>query len=170
MHYPDFFIFTVVQKIKKHLSVTQAKQSIYRYCAFQERCHSEVKNKLYEFGLNQQEVEEMLSELITQGFLNEERFAKSFAGGKFRMKHWGRLKIVNQLEAKGLTLNCIKSGLKEIDEKSYHETLVQILKKKWDQVSEENLYIKKDNVASFAIQKGYEPEMVWKVIKEEMNI
>jgi regulatory protein len=150
----------------KRLSPSEAKQKIYRYCAYQERSHKEVRDKLYEYGLYKSDVEDILSTLITDGFLNEERFAKAFAGGKFRMQHWGRLKIVNELEGKGLTKNCIKIGMKEIEEDAYIKTLQEILQKKSGQLEEKNPFIKRDKVARYAIQKGFEPELVWTHVKE----
>jgi regulatory protein len=154
--------------MKKTFSPVEAKQRIYRYCAYQERSHQEVRDKLYEYGLHKNEVEDILSHLITEGFLNEERFAKAFAGGKFRIKQWGRIKIVHELEARGLTKNCIKSGLKEIEEPTYQETLRKIIEKKNDQTLEENLFARRDKVAKYAIQKGFEPELVWKFVKESI--
>ncbi|SKC76148.1 regulatory protein RecX [Ohtaekwangia koreensis] len=150
----------------KRLSPSEAKQKIYRYCAYQERSHKEVRDKLYEYGLYKSDVEDILSTLITDGFLNEERFAKAFAGGKFRMQHWGRLKIVNELEGKGLTKNCIKIGMKEIEDDAYIQTLREILQKKSRQLEEKNPFIKRDKVARYAIQKGFEPELVWTHVKE----
>jgi len=152
--------------MKKTLTPLEAKQKIYRYCAYQERSHQEVKNKLYEYGLYRNEVDEILSHLITEGFLNEERFAKAFAGGKFRMKQWGKIKIVHELEARGLTKNCIKIGLKEIDDAAYIETLEDLIRKKADQVDEANHFVKRDKVATYVIQKGFEPELVWRMVKE----
>jgi len=124
-----------------------------------------VKNKLYEYGLFRNDVEELISELITDGFLNEERYAKAFAGGKFRIKQWGRIKIINELESKGLTNNCIKSGLKEIEEDVYEQTLTSLLEKKSSTIVEDNAFIKRDKLAKYAIQKGFEPELVWTTIK-----
>jgi len=154
-----------VQKPVKRLSVAEARQKIYHYCAYQERSHQEVKDKLYGYGLYGNEVDELLSHLITEGYLNEERFAKAFAGGKFRMKQWGRLKIVHELEAKGLTQNCIKSGLKEIDDADYETTLRFLVEKKSGALEEENTFVKRDKVAQYVIQKGYEPELVWRFVK-----
>lgn len=125
-----------------------------------------MRNKLYEYGLYKTEVEDILSDLITEGFLNEERFAKAFAGGKFRMKHWGRIKIVRELEAKGLTKNCIALGLKEIDQQDYLYTLRQLLEKKSNQVAETNVFVKRDKLATYVIQKGFEPDVVWPMVKE----
>jgi regulatory protein len=150
----------------KKFSLPEALGKIQRYCAYQERCHQEVKNKLFEFGLYSDQVNEVISELITNGFLNEERFARAFAGGKFRMKKWGRIKIVNELESKGVSVNCIRLGLKEIDENDYQKVLSEIVLKKGDAIAEENLFTKRDKISKYAIQKGYEPEIVWKTIKQ----
>lgn len=155
-----------MQKPTKRLSPGAAKEKIYAYCAYQERSHQEVKNKLFEFGLYTSEVDEILSHLITEGYLNEERFAKAFAGGKFRIKNWGRIKIIHELEARGLTKNCIHSGIREIDEAAYQETLQQLLTKKLAQLPVENAFKKRDKLARFAIQKGYESELVWKFVKD----
>jgi regulatory protein len=153
--------------MKKRLTPSVARQKIYRYCAYQERSHGEVRDKLYAYGLYRDDVEEILSHLITEGFLNEERFAKAFAGGKFRLMKWGRIKITHELEARGLTPNCIKAGLREIDEEHYLATLSELLSKKSEQSEEKNQFIKRDKLARFAIQKGFEPELVWRVIKSE---
>src|SRR5690606_30511596 len=119
--------------MSKRISPEEARKKILRYCAYQERAHQEVKDKLYSFGLYTSEVNELISYLITEGFLNEERYAKTFAGGKFRMKKWGRLKIIRELEAKGLTANCIKLGMREIDEASYLQKLNKMETKKAEQ-------------------------------------
>lgn len=150
---------------KKKLTSEQAKQKALRYCAYQERSHQDVKNKLYELGLPTAEVDELLAYLVTEGFLSEERFAKSFAGGKFRMKKWGRIKIVHALENKGLTKNCIRIGLKEIDDSDYLHTLEELLKSKISELTESNLFITRDKASKYAIQKGYEPELVWSTLK-----
>ena len=143
--------FTFALMEKQSLTPDQASQKIRQYCAYQERSHREVKNKLYEYGLYSSEVDELLSRLITEGFLNEERFAKAFAGGKFRMKKWGRLKIQNKLESFGLTNRCIGRGMKEIDAVDYSKVLKDLLKKKAQQTIEENPYKRRDKVARFAI-------------------
>lgn len=156
--------------MKKRLSVSVARQKIYRYCAYQERAHSEVRDKLYAYGLYKDEVDEILSHLITENFLNEERFARAFAGGKFRLMKWGRMKIVQALEARGLTPNCIKLGLKEIEEDRYVQTLTELVEKKSQQTAETDSFVRRDKVARFAIQRGFEPELVWRVIKSTDNI
>ena len=152
--------------IKKKYSPTEALAKILRYCAYQERSHKEVKTKLYGYGLYASQVDEIISQLITNGFLNEERFAKAFAGGKFRIKKWGRMKIKNELEFLGLTKNCIQSGLKEIEPSDYTKTLKNLIKKKSALIKEENLFKKRDKVARFVIAKGYEPEMAWEYVRD----
>lgn len=153
-------------RYKKKLTPSEALSRIYKYCAYQERSHQEVRNKLYEYGLYQSDVDDILSRMITEGFLNEERFAKAFAGGKFRMKKWGRLKIVNELEGRGLTRNCIKAGLKEISDQDYYNTLYGILEKKLSLLEEPDQFVRRDKLSKFAIQRGFEPDLVWKVLKE----
>lgn len=154
-----------MQKRTKKLALSEAKQRIHAYCAYQERTHQEVRSKLFEFGLQAEEIDELLSNLITEGFLNEERFAKAFAGGKFRVKKWGRLKIMHELEARGLTDNCIRSGMNEIEETDYNTTLVTLLEKKAKLISETDFLRRREKLAKFAIQKGFEPELVWKQVK-----
>ena len=150
---------------KNSLTPEQAKEKIYRFCAYQERAHQEVKNKLYGYGLYRDDVDDILAHLIEEGFLNEERFAKTFAGGKFRIKGWGRIKIINALEARGITANCIRMGLKEIEEKEYRASLVNILKKKIETLDKNNLFIVRDKAARYAISRGFEPELVWQEVK-----
>jgi regulatory protein len=150
----------------KKLTPQQALEKILRYCAYQERSHLEVKKKLYDYGLFRSEVDELLAHLVTEGFLNEERFARAFAGGKFRMKKWGRIKIVHELESKGVSKNCIKAGLKEIDPVQYEETLRNLLEVKYRQIDDDNLFVLRDKSAKYAIQKGYEPDLVWSLMKE----
>jgi regulatory protein len=150
----------------KDLSPVQVREKIKRYCAYQERCHSEVRNKLFALKIPRDEADRIVVELIEEGFLNEERFSKSFAGGKFRIKKWGKLKIINELEARGISKNCIKTGLKEIDDRDYEKTLRNILESKSDEVKTDNMYVRRDKLSKFAIGKGYEPEIVWMIVKE----
>ena len=150
----------------KKYTPQEALARIHRYCAYQERSHQEVRQKLFGYGLGEDEVDELLAQLITSGYLNEERYAKAFAGGKFRLKKWGRLKIIQALEAQGLSKNCIRSGLGEIDSSDYEESLRKILEKKVAEVEVENIYSQRDKLSKFCIMKGYEPELVWKLLKE----
>ena len=150
----------------KRSTPEEAKRKILHYCAYQERAHKHVKNKLYDLGLYTSEVNELLSYLITEGFLNEERYAKTFVGSKFRLKKWGRLKIIRELERDDLTTNCIQIGLREIDESDYQKTLLEIVRKRSGQLDEANPFVRRNKVARFAIQKGFEPELVWQEVKK----
>jgi regulatory protein len=150
----------------KPLSPEQAKEKMYRFCAYQERSHQEVKNKLFSLGVYKDVSDELITHLILEGYLNEERFAKAYAGGKFRIKQWGRLKITRGLEAKGVSSNCIRSGLKEIDDDDYQSTLRDVLEKKISTEAATNLLIKRDKISRHAIAKGFEPDLVWQLLKD----
>ncbi len=150
----------------KKPSPQEAAEKIRQYCAYQERSHLEVRNKLYGYGLFRNEVDEILVGLLTDGYLNEERFAKAFAGGKFRMKQWGRIKITHALEAKGVSKNCIQIGLKEIDNATYIESLRELLTSKSKTIQEDNIYSTRDRLSKYAMQKGYEPELVWSMVRD----
>ena len=155
---------------RKSVSKEQALQKVRHYCGYQERCHAEVKEKLYSFGLYKQEVEEMLSTLIEENYLNEERFAQHFAGGKFRMKQWGRKRIEYELKQKQLSDYCIRKGLKEIDENDYRKTLGKLAEQKWDQLKEEdNIYNKRKKLSDYLVQKGYEYSYISEVVLSVSN-
>ena len=143
----------------------QALQKIKHYCGYQERCHAEVKEKLYSFGLWKRDVEALISQLIEENYLNEERFAQLFAGGKFRMKHWGRIKIRYELKQKHISDYCIKKGLKEIDEDDYKKTLQKLAAAKWKTLKgEKNIFVKKSKTMNFLLQKGYEAPLASEAI------
>jgi regulatory protein len=139
---------------------------IFRYCVYQERSHNEVRSRLFEYGLHSHDVDEILSHLITQGFLNEERYARAFAGGKFRMLKWGKLKIQRELEASGVSPRNIRSGFQEIPFDDYFETLRALIRAKSQQIAEKDVFKRKAKVARFAVGKGYEPELVWSALNE----
>lgn len=151
------------------MTLTEVTKKIYHFCAYQERCHLEVRNKLYDLGLGTSEVDEMISHLIGEGYLNEERFARAFAGGKFRLKNWGRIKIVQALESKGLTQNCIKAGLSEIENDDYLSTLESLLDKKSLTIDEPDLFVRRERLANYLIQKGFEPDVVWPIVKDKVR-
>jgi regulatory protein len=156
---------------RQQLSKEQALQKLRHYCGYQERCHAEVKEKLYSFGLRKQVVEESISQLIEEDYLNEERFAMQFAGGKFRMKHWGRIKIKHALKQKQVSEYCIKKGLKEIDETDYLKTLDKLAAVKWKSVKGAgvNGFVKAGKTTDYLLQKGYEPDLVRQAIKKISN-
>jgi regulatory protein len=144
----------------------QVLSKIKHYCAYQERSHAEVRNKLYSFGLHRKEVEEIIADLIGENFLNEERFAVNFAGGKFRIKSWGKNKIKQSLKLKQVSDYCIKKALKEIDEADYLKTFKRLAEQKMKLLhSEKNILVKKRKLQNFLLQKGYEISF----IIEEVN-
>lgn len=155
-----------MQKTEK-LTPGQAWVKIQKYCAYQERCHAEVKEKLYSYGLYPNDVEQLTTRLIEEGFLNEERFAKAFAGGKFRTKKWGRVKIKLELKARKISEYCIKQGMKEIDDVLYFEQMKKIMDKRWEEMKKEkNMGLRKHKTSSYLIAKGYEPDIVWDYLRE----
>lgn len=149
---------------KTRLTPEQALQRIQRYCVYQDRCHQEVRSKLIEFGVYGDALETIMAELIEEGFLNEERYARSFARGKFRVKHWGRIRIVQELKARHISAYSIKQGLKEIDETEYRSTLQAVMEKKWEALANEEPYARKSKTAQYVISRGFESELVWEFI------
>jgi len=145
---------------KKQLTPQQAKLKIASFCAYQERCQQEVRDKLYTYGLNGEEVENLLSYMIEEGFLNEERFAIAFVGGKFRIKKWGRNKILQELKVRQISPNCIKSGMKEINSEEYWETLKGLAEKKWASLSEKDEFIRNQKVYRYLMSRGYESDLI----------
>src|SRR5690606_535730 len=150
----------------KRASADNVREKIMRYCAYQERCHADVRRKLSELGVTGDEADEIIVSLIKDQFLNEERFARLFVHGKFRLKRWGRLKIIRELEMRGLTQACIRSGLQAIDEEEYIKTLEYLISRKRGEYREQNIFVKRDKIADYVIRKGFEPDMVWDVVKK----
>ena len=151
---------------KNHIvDFATAKIKIAKYCAYQERAHAEVEQKLYSFGLFSNQVEELLAWLITENYVNEERFAIAFAGGKFRLKKWGKIKIGRQLQLKKVSQYSIDKALSLIDEEDYLYTVQQLIKQKWQNTTANNIYELRNKVARYVINKGYEPEKVWEYTK-----
>jgi regulatory protein len=149
------------------LTPLQAFQKIKQFCAYQERCHSEVKEKLYGFGLNRTEVDDLISKLIEENYLNEERFAEQFAGGRFRMKKWGRVKIKHALKQLQVSDYCIRKGMKVIDEDAYRTTLAKLLSEKQKTLRKEtNIFLRKRKLTDYLLQKGYESELIRELLNE----
>lgn len=145
----------------------EKKAAIIYYCKYQERCHAEVRNKLYELGFTTPEVEQQISGLIETGLLNEERFARAFAGGKFRMKQWGREKIKQQLRLKKISDYCIKKAMTEIDGEDYERMLNKLTLKKYEEMKKDrSIASRKAKLYRFLVQKGYERDMVIGAINE----
>jgi regulatory protein len=155
-------------KKEKVYTAKEAFLKISSFCAYQERTQQEVRDKLCTYGLHIDIVEEIISRLIVENFINEERFAKTYAGSKFRQKKWGRLKILRALKEKGLSEHCIKKGMAEIEVKAYHQTLEELIKTRDGKEREKNIYKRKHKIAQFLIGKGYEAEEVWESLNKLM--
>lgn len=137
------------------------------YCAYQERCHSEVRDKLYSLGLHRNEVEPLLTQLIEENYLNEERFATAYAGGKFRIKQWGKEKIKYALKQKRISDYCIRKALASISNIDYNKTFNTVADKKLATLkSEKNIFIKKRKIKDFLQQRGFELKLINDYLKE----
>ena len=136
------------------------------FCAYQERTQQEVRDKLAEWDIYGDEAEEIITELIEQNYLNEGRFAKIFAGSKFRVKHWGKHKIRQHLKQRGITGNNLEEAMKEIEPDNYRQSLMDLLEKKKRSLREDNPLVLKQKLVRFAVGKGYESELIWSVLGE----
>jgi regulatory protein len=145
---------------KKQLTKEQALQKLRHYCGYQERCVSEVKEKSYSLGVSVKEYGEIISTLIEENCLDEERFAIAYAGGKFRMKQWGRIKIKHALLQKQVSEHYINNALKQIDEKEYRLVLKKLTEEKYTALKNEQYLVRKKKTMDYLIGKGYEPELV----------
>jgi regulatory protein len=147
------------------LTPQQALQKIRHYCAYQERCHSEVKSKLFEYGLNTVECEEIIMSLIADNYLNEERFAIQFAGGHFRNKKWGRNKIKYALRIKKVSDYCIRKAMLEIEDAAYMETLEALYAAKKESLkSVKPPLLRRKKIQDYLVQKGYEQEYIRRLL------
>ena len=154
------------QADKVQLTISQAMIKARAYCVYQERYQQEMRDKLYEWGLWKQGVESLIAELISTDFINEERYAKTFAGGKFRIKKWGRVKIQIELKRRNITSYCIKKGLQEIDEADYIKTIKKIIADKALKIKDKNPKLRQYKIGQYVISRGFEPDLVW----GQMNI
>jgi len=137
-----------------------------------ERSRSDVEKKLKDYGVLENDVPPIIEKLISEGFLNEKRFASAFASGKFRYKKWGRKRIINEMKRKGLSDELIDSGLAALSQTEYTKTLDDLLTKKWKQLERkidkdeyDSVMAAKQKLVNYALQKGYEQDIIWERIK-----
>ncbi|PWL29842.1 regulatory protein RecX [uncultured Roseivirga sp.] len=154
------------QKPKKTYDRKTAKLKAADFCAYQERSQQQVRDKLYDYGLHFDEVEEILTELIMEGFINEERFARAFIGGKFRMKKWGKQKILQSLRPHKISEYCIRKGLEEIDPEDYWQALLEHTEKKYVQLSGNSPYIIKGKLTQHLYAKGFESDLIREAVEQ----
>lgn len=151
---------------KKFLTPQQALERMRKYCALQERSQQEVRYKLVQLGQRGNTLENIIATLIEENFLNEERYAMAFARGKFRMKGWGKAKIIHALKQQGISAYCISKAMKEIDQGDYRNMLMATLKKKAATLKSREPLAQRQLLARYLIGKGFEAEMVWEAVKE----
>ncbi|TND08765.1 MAG: regulatory protein [Bacteroidetes bacterium] len=156
-----------MEEQKKKMKITDPALALVKaeaWCALQERCQQEVRDKLYGWGLWPDAVENIIAELISRNFLDEERFAKAYAGGKFRQKHWGRVKIKLELKKRKVSDYCIRKGLAEIDGKDYLATLRKLAAEKSRTIKEKHYLKKKYKIMTYLAGKGYEQDLVREIM------
>lgn len=149
---------------KQSLTPQQALQKLKHFCGYQERSHHETVQKLYSLGLYKKDVEILLSQLIEENYLNEERYAIAFAGGRFRLKQWGRIKIKYELQQHKVSSYNITKALKEIEETDYLKTLETLATKKWASLKGEQYLNRQAKTTSYLLQKGFENNLISTVI------
>ena len=147
-------------------TVDEARKKLEHYCAYQERCHKEVHQKLKEYKMIPDAIDLIITHLIKENFLNEERFAKSFARGKFNIKKWGRNRIVNELKLREISPYNIKSALKEISEEAYQQTLHELASKRVSEIRETHVLKKRKKLADYLLYRGWESHLVYDITKE----
>ena len=157
------------KKEKKYFTVDEIKRKLEHYCAYQDRCHKEVEQKMWEFNLIPEAKELILLSLMKDDFLNEERFSKSYARGKFRIKNWGKQRIVRELKFRDISAYNIKTALKEIDETEYLKTLYSITENRNEVISEPNVYKRKKKLIEFLMRKGFENDLIFKTVNEILS-
>lgn len=155
--------------LQQKLTPQQALQKLRHYCAYQERSHAEVTEKLYNFGLRKTDVSILLSQLIEDDYVNEERFATQFAGGKFRIKQWGKVKIEYELRQKKVSPRNIKKALASIDEEMYTKTLHELTIKKWRSLKNEQYLNRMAKTTNYMLQKGFERNEIITAINSLRN-
>jgi regulatory protein len=153
-----------VKKSLKTYTLEEAKRALEHYCIYQDRCHKEVEEKLSKMRLIPEIIEEVIPHLISENFLNETRFAQSFARGKFRIKKWGKNRIVAELKQRCITDYNIKIALQEIEPEQYTETLETLIVKKIKASNENDVFRKKKKIIDYLLRQGYEPSLIYEFI------
>jgi len=151
----------------KVYTVKEATERIQSYCAMQDRCQWEVERKMKEWGISDEIIENILTDLILDKFVDEERFSESFCRGKFRIKRWGKVKIKNELKIKKISKNCINKGLLQIENKEYMKVLKDLYIKKRDSLKDANQFIRKGKISKHLQQKGFESKLIWELINKD---
>ena len=147
-------------------SLLEAKSKIEAWCTYQERCDYELRNKLYSWNLYTEDVNILISDLITNNFLNEQRFAEAYTGGKFRIKRWGKIRILKELKFRKISDYSIKKGMAEINDDEYFESLKYLFEKKSKTITGKTIWDKKAKIKRYLHSKGYESDLIYEVMKD----
>lgn len=150
----------------KSYTVEEALQKLMHFCAYRDRSHKEVEDKLNQMRMIPEAKEKIVIKLMQDGFLNEERFTRSFVRGKFRIKKWGKIRIRQELKFREISEPLIKIGLSEINEKDYTAALYDLAEKKAEKLNESNTYIKKKKLTDHLLRKGYESQLVFDCVND----
>ena len=137
-----------------------------QFCAYQERCHAEVQQKLREYAISTAEKDEIIVYLLHNNYLNEERFALLFAVSKFHQKKWGKVRIKIELKARQISDFLIQKALKEINPEEYETTFDQLAIHHWKSIRESNLLKKKKKFCDYLLRKGWENDRVFEKAHE----
>lgn len=152
--------------MNEKLTLTEAKLKLEYYCSYQERCHQEVVQKSYDLGMKSNEIDEIMVHLLQNDFLNEERFARSFARGKHRIKSWGKIRIINELKQRQISAPNIKLALTEIVEEEYQDTLDKLAERHWNSLTERKGQKKNKKFCDYLLRRGWESNLVYGKLKE----
>ena len=152
--------------MKDFFTIKQAIQKLEHYCAYQDRCHEEVIQKLRSMKMDQDEIDQIIVQLIADNFLNEERFACSYARGKHRIIHWGKIRIVNELKFRKISQYNINLALKEITTEEYEATFHNLAEQNWESIRESNPLKKRKKFCDYVLRKGFESNLVYEKVKE----
>lgn len=147
-------------------TVIEAKKKLENYCAYQERCHKEVQQKLKDMLMIPEAIDVVMAHLLEHNFLNEERFAKTFVSGKFKIKKWGKRRLTQELKQKDITKYTINLALKTISDKEYIETFNDLAEKKLQSIRESNILKKKKKLADYLLYRGWESHLVYDKVNE----
>lgn len=151
---------------KEHLTPAEIQAKLEYYCAYQDRCHQEVEHKIWSFKLSDSEKDQLIVYLINNDFLNEERFARSFARGKHRIKHWGHTRIINELKMRHIGQRNITTALKEITPEEYEATFMALAERIWESIRDNNITKKRKKFCDYLLRKGWESNLVYEKMKE----
>ena len=154
--------------MRKNYSIEELKTRLKRYCAFQERCHKEVKNKLQQLGAYGDTSDAVISHLIQHDYLNETRFAVLYVRGKFSIKKWGKKRIVNELKLRKITNYNIDKGLKQISEKDYQHTIDTLAQKRWEELKKkkESTEKRKKKWVQYLQYRGWENDLIFSALRK----